>query len=111
MNLPEVTSSENACVIDAFSHWVYFHTNHTFMKKPTPISPEEFMDITTIGERGQIVIPKELREAYGLTAGMKLVIMKHEKNGPMVLFPVEQMRTVVQKMTSRLAKLDLSSKK
>ena len=69
------------------------------------------MDITTLGERGQIVIPKELREAYGLKAGMKLVIIKHEKNGPMVLFPVDQMRSVVQKMTSRLATLEMSSKK
>lgn len=81
------------------------------MKKPLSASSEEFMDVTTIGERGQIVIPKELREAYGLQAGMKLVIMKHEPQGPMILFPMEQMRSVMKKMTSRLAKLETTPKK
>ena len=34
-----------------------------------------------ISERGQIVIPKEARELFGLTGGCKFVILGDEKEG------------------------------
>ena len=38
---------------------------------------------SSIGERGQITIPKRIRESLGLTAGMQLEIIEH--NGTIVL--------------------------
>ncbi len=37
--------------------------------------------IVSLDDRGQIVIPRELRERFGLTPGDKLTITAWEKNG------------------------------
>jgi len=63
------------------------------------------MGTTVMGERGQIVIPKELRDEIGLEAGSRVVLMRHGKHGPVVMFPVEQMQDFMQQMTARIAKL------
>jgi AbrB family looped-hinge helix DNA binding protein len=63
------------------------------------------MGTTVVGERGQIVIPKELRDEFGLDAGSRVVLMRHGKHGPIVMFPLEDMRDFMEQMTSRIAKL------
>ena len=42
------------------------HTNHIF-------------GVVKMGERGQIVIPKEAREVYGITAGDSLLVLGDSK--------------------------------
>lgn len=37
--------------------------------------------LTTVDERGQMVLPKELREKAGIRAGDKLAIMSWQKDG------------------------------
>lgn len=37
--------------------------------------------IVTVDERGQMVLPKDVREKAGISAGTKLVIVPWEKNG------------------------------
>jgi AbrB family looped-hinge helix DNA binding protein len=66
-------------------------------------SPPEFVGTTVIGERGQVVIPKDLRDEHGLTPGSKLVVLRHGKNGPIILIPVGHMQKVMEEMTERFS--------
>ena len=63
-----------------------------------------YMGTTVVGERGQVVIPKELRDELRLKAGDRLVMFKHEK-GPVVIFPMEEMRSFMKKISSKIAKI------
>lgn len=50
-----------------------------------------------VGERGQIVIPKEARELFGIRAGDTLLILGDEENGILVTKP-EVLHDVAQKI-------------
>lgn len=73
--------------------------------KKTSAALDGYMGTTIVGERGQIVIPKELRDCVGLDAGSRVVLMRHGKHGPVVMFPLDHMREYMEQMTSRIAKL------
>ncbi|MBP9762232.1 AbrB/MazE/SpoVT family DNA-binding domain-containing protein [Patescibacteria group bacterium] len=62
---------------------------------------QHLMGSTVLGERGQLVIPKDIRERLGLKSGAKLLVMNHP-NGPIIIFPVEQMQTMLTTMTAQL---------
>lgn len=57
---------------------------------------------TVMGARGQVVIPKEIRERLGLQPGMTLMAMQHER-GAIVLFPVEHLRAFMDQMNKQIA--------
>lgn len=57
---------------------------------------------TVVGERGQVVIPKEFREKLGLKAGETLVVM-HHGHGPILLLPAKHMQDMVKSMSERIA--------
>lgn len=61
-----------------------------------------------MGERGQIVIPKEMRNLLGLNKGDQLMLMFH--NDSVVIIPREKMEAFVQHVTTNL-KLNPKSKK
>lgn len=62
------------------------------------------MDIVTLGERGQVVIPASLRERFHLEAGDKLMVFC---KGQMIgLMPAEQLRAHVDELASKLAAID-----
>ncbi len=42
--------------------------------------------LVTVDERGQLVLPKDLREKAGIKAGSKLAIMTSEQNGKICCF-------------------------
>lgn len=58
------------------------------------------MATVTIGQKGQIVIPKEAREMLGLTSDSKLVLVA--KADGIMLFPAEQMEHFVNMMQAQL---------
>jgi AbrB family looped-hinge helix DNA binding protein len=65
----------------------------------------------TVGERGQVVIPVELRQAFGIKAGDKLIVFTKGKEF-INLVPTEQFNTFLNNMSKMLAsikkeKLDL----
>lgn len=67
------------------------------MKKST-------MDIVTVGERGQIVIPAAIREQTGLQAGDKLMVfVKHSEM--ICLIQTSSMRKLVDILTEQLGEL------
>ena len=56
-----------------------------------------------VGERGQIVIPKDAREAFGIRPGDTLLILGDEENGILVTKP-EVLNDVAQKIFQNLDK-------
>lgn len=56
-----------------------------------------------VGERGQIVIPKEARDLFGIRAGDTLLILGDEDNGILVTKP-EVLNEIAQKIFTQLNK-------
>lgn len=54
---------------------------------------EHFHGTATVGERGQIVIPAELRKKFNINPGDKLLVLDHPTGG-VVLCKLEAMRNV-----------------
>ena len=61
----------------------------------------DFFSITTIGERGQVVIPKEAREALNLSAGSKLVVLPSKRGNGILLMKEENIKELAQQMSER----------
>ena len=73
-------------------------------------SDKSSMDIVTVGERGQVVIPAAIRDNIGLTAGDKLMVFT--KHGEVIcLVPTNSMRKLVSVLTEQLADIETSNKK
>jgi len=58
-----------------------------------------------VGEKGQIVIPKEARKVFGIDAGDTLLILGDEKNGIIVTKP-EVIETVAEEILGNLQRED-----
>lgn len=55
---------------------------------PPPPKGKNIWGSVTINERGQIVIPKEVREKFGLTGNRRLIVLTDDKEG-IALVPAE----------------------
>lgn len=64
--------------------------------------------MAVVGERGQIVIPKEMRDLLALKKGDQLMLMFH--NDSVVIIPRDKMEAFVNHLTTNL-KLNPKSKK
>ena len=63
------------------------------------------MGTTVVGERGQIVIPKEIRDELGLRPGTQLIIMHHGADAPVIIMPVHHVKKMIDKMTAGFRKV------
>jgi len=70
--------------------------------------PPDFFSITTIGERGQLVIPKEARDALELKAGDKLFVMPSRRGDGILLMKEQNIKEIAVSMSE---KAELFSKK
>lgn len=61
---------------------------------PAPVG-KNFWGVVTISDRGQIVIPKEARDHFGLTGGQRLMVGSDEVG--IALIPVEALEEIVKK--------------
>jgi AbrB family looped-hinge helix DNA binding protein len=57
-----------------------------------------FVGTVTVGERGQIVIPAEARHALGISAGDKLLIMRHPTMSGLMVLKFDGFREFVDEM-------------
>lgn len=62
----------------------------------------QLLGATVMGERGQVVIPKDIRERLRLRTGTRLMVMQHG-DSPLMLVPIEQMQEMIQQMSERVA--------
>lgn len=59
------------------------------------------MGATVLGERGQLVIPKDIRERLKMKSGTRLLVM-NQPNGPIIVFPLEKMQSMLDTMSRQL---------
>lgn len=62
---------------------------------------EDRFGTTVMGERGQVVIPKDIRDAMGLQAGDRLVTLYHD--GKLFLMTADEMKQFMDVMSERFA--------
>ena len=67
---------------------------------------ECFYGLVTVGERGQVVIPVELRKELEIQAGDKLLILKHPSGEGIMLIPAEAMREFMSAMLANLENVE-----
>lgn len=67
----------------------------------SPHDHKHFHGTTTIGEKGQVVIPAEARKAMGLKTGDKLLVFGMGKN-MVAMAKFEQLEQIASKMSERL---------
>jgi AbrB family looped-hinge helix DNA binding protein len=70
------------------------------MKRRT-IASCDSLGSTVVGERGQVVIPKDIREKMGLKPGTKLLVFNHDK-GPIALMPMNLVQQFLKEMTGKI---------
>ena len=58
----------------------------------------------TVGERGQIVIPAEVRKMYSINSGDKLIVFT-KPGAPVCLVPAEQFNDFLTHMSGMMAKI------
>ena len=73
-------------------------------KKPVSASCEIAMGASVIGERGQIVIPKQIRSKMQLKPGSRLMCMEHE-SGSIVLLPVDHVKRMIKTISKKLDRM------
>jgi AbrB family looped-hinge helix DNA binding protein len=62
----------------------------------------KFHGVTSIGERGQLVIPKELRKSFDFKKGDKFIVM--EKAGAIILMPPGLLEGFVTDLNTQIKK-------
>ncbi len=64
----------------------------------------QLIGATVVGERGQVVIPKDIRDRLSLHPGAKLIVMQHG-DSPVMFLPVEQMEKMIRQMSEYVARM------
>jgi AbrB family looped-hinge helix DNA binding protein len=50
---------------------------------------KSFFGTSTVGERGQVVIPAEAREEFNIQPGDKLMVLRHPVHHGVILFKID----------------------
>jgi len=66
----------------------------------------KFYGITTVSERGQIVIPQEARFELNLSPGEKLLVMKEGNFPGLILIKADQITEMLSSITKNLAEME-----
>ena len=69
-------------------------------KKPKGVLDVKFFGTTSMGVRGQVVIPKDARDNFGCSSGDKFVVM--EKMGCIILVPQALAAKLAKQMSDAL---------
>jgi AbrB family looped-hinge helix DNA binding protein len=75
------------------------------MKEHAMHHDKKLYGTVTVGTKGQVVIPVEAREAFGIEAGDRLYVVGAAQHGWIGLLKEEQMQEVVDHLTEKLESL------
>jgi AbrB family looped-hinge helix DNA binding protein len=67
---------------------------------------EAFYGSSTVGERGQIVIPAEARAEIGFHPGDKVLIMRHPAHSGLMIFKIDSVREFLDDFAKCLSELE-----
>ncbi|MCH7904709.1 MAG: AbrB/MazE/SpoVT family DNA-binding domain-containing protein [Armatimonadetes bacterium] len=71
------------------------------------VKPDDcFYGSTTVGERGQIVIPAEAREDLGIRPGDKLLVMRHPVYKGLMIAKIDALKGFLDEFSRGLELLD-----
>jgi AbrB family looped-hinge helix DNA binding protein len=65
-----------------------------------------FLGAVTVGERGQVVIPAQAREAYGFQGGDKLLVFHHPWRCGIMIVRVEDVHRMLQGATKLVEEME-----
>ena len=75
------------------------------MKEMIRSSPAgEFHSVVTVGERGQVVVPVDIRKTHNIKSGDKLVVFA-KQDGMIGFVPVEEFNRFLAEATKALSKI------
>lgn len=60
---------------------------------------------TTVGQRGQVVLPADLRNERGIEPGDKLLVFMHEGGGPVLLVDADSVTLMLEETGEALEKI------
>ena len=60
---------------------------------------------TTVGQKGQIVLPADLRKERGIEPGDKLLVLMHEGGGPVLLVDADSVTLMLEQTGEALEKI------
>lgn len=66
----------------------------------------KFYGSTTVGERGQMVIPAEARRDFGIMPSTKLLVFGSRGHGGLMLTPAENVSELIASATATLARFE-----
>jgi AbrB family looped-hinge helix DNA binding protein len=66
----------------------------------------KFYGATTVGERGQVVIPAEARRDFGITPATKLLVFGSQGHGGLLLTKAETFSEFITTATEKLARFE-----
>jgi AbrB family looped-hinge helix DNA binding protein len=69
-------------------------------------NPPKFYGSTTVGERGQVVIPAEARRDFEITPPTKLLVFGSRGHGGIMLTKAENVSKLINMATGMLEKLE-----
>lgn len=64
-----------------------------------------FCGATTVGERGQIVIPAEARKAYGIDIGDKLMVFLSHHGNSLILVKADEVTRMLSDTIAQLGRI------
>ena len=64
------------------------------------------VDTITVGERGQVVIPADMRKKLAINSGDKMLIMSHPSGDGMVIFKIDAVREFLSHLAAGLSKAE-----
>lgn len=67
---------------------------------------DAFFGTSTIGERGQVVIPAEARAEFDYQPGDKLLIMRHPIHKGLMLFKLEAVKEFIDEFARDIERLE-----
>ncbi len=67
-----------------------------------------FYGTSTVGERGQIVIPADARAEMGFAPGDKILIMRHPIHKGLMIFKMEAVREFLDEFSAQVERLEQS---
>jgi AbrB family looped-hinge helix DNA binding protein len=73
-------------------------------------NPPKFYGSTTVGERGQVVIPAEARRDFEITPATKLLVFGSQGHGGVMLTKAENVSKLITMATGMLERLETLQK-
>lgn len=65
---------------------------------------DQLIGSSVVGERGQIVIPKNIRDRLKLVPGAKVMLMQ-QGDSPIMVIPIEHMQQMMKQMSAKIAQI------